>query len=891
MEITQYLLNDLEPEQQCILGWKYPDKPFAQKAFKSVEDLYVAAHHHSGRGADVWFAVAAYDSSGNRKKENVQSLKALHLDLDVGEADNKYDSKEQALTGLRAFCQKTGLPKPTIIDSGYGYHVYWTFDERVAKEYWRTTAQQLKDAAAHYGLKADRTRTADSSSVLRIPQTFNYKGEPREVVQLTPVAPSSFDALMVLIGGLGVPKPEPKAATPDANAAFDIPDEFPPSSAGLVADGCAHIRAMRDTEGDIDEPDWYNCIGVLRHTTEGDDVIHQWSQGHGGYDEAETDRKIDQWERQGLGPTTCAQFQEYNPDPCKDCPVKGKITSPIQLGIEPTKPEPEPQRPSPVERPTVINGHWRVGVEGVWHTPDGDPPKKVLSEPIYIDRVGRLGYDDAIASVQWLSPTGNWHESEMSLINLTDDRSMQMWLLQHAITGFGKVKLVREYLKDYSQMLSQRREPDIICRKFGWSGGSFMIGKQQITKHETKPTRLAPTLPPAMVRGLVANGELASWTAATQIFQKPQYWMHGFGVLAAMAAPLFKLVDMTGAVLSLSGESGTGKTTAASFGLSTWGDPKALTVSPTGTLNSKGEFLRAANNLPLLVDDVGVSNKLISPLIYMAANGQAKERVTRSGTIKGQETWQTVMLVTTNSPILDLPESMVGEAERRRVLELDVGVELERDDAIKLNNAMKEHHGVAAQPLIEAIIRQQDALTEQFETLYQKYLANPEIPDANRFGVWLIAAAQVVGELAYGEEIIDFDPAPICTKALKSLETNAKEIMSSLERVEEAVNAFINSNIARISVREGRKWTKIPDREVFGAMDRESGLVIVPIHRLKSLMVEWNIPGSAFQKWREENEVDAKASRITRGGAPERCTIFKMPIELTKEIDDGKSDN
>ena len=127
----------------------------------------------------------------------------------------------------------------------------------------------------------------------------------------------------------------PPKAVSDVNAEFFVYEESV-NDANLIAGKCAQVGLMRSTGGNIPEPLWYSCIGILVHCINGEEIIHSWSQGHSGYSQAQTDDKILQWRTAGVGPTTCAKLGSENPQTCIGCPHNGKIKSPIVLG----RPEP-----------------------------------------------------------------------------------------------------------------------------------------------------------------------------------------------------------------------------------------------------------------------------------------------------------------------------------------------------------------------------------------------------------------------------------------------------------------------------------------------------------------------------------------------------------------------
>jgi hypothetical protein len=112
-------------------------------------------------------------------------------------------------------------------------------------------------------------------------------------------------------------------------------EEYSPSSANVIADNCAQIKFFRDNKGDnMTEPQWRSCLGVIKHTVEGEALAHEWSKGDSRYDASETQEKLNRWK---TGPTSCKEFQLCSPALCKPCSYLGKLSSPIVLGFDDKK--------------------------------------------------------------------------------------------------------------------------------------------------------------------------------------------------------------------------------------------------------------------------------------------------------------------------------------------------------------------------------------------------------------------------------------------------------------------------------------------------------------------------------------------------------------------------
>src|SRR4051812_15721185 len=65
---------------------------------------------------DVWFAPSLF-AQNSRKQDQVLTTRALWLDVDAGEG-KEYATLQDAYNGLEQFHNQSGLPVPTIVESG-----------------------------------------------------------------------------------------------------------------------------------------------------------------------------------------------------------------------------------------------------------------------------------------------------------------------------------------------------------------------------------------------------------------------------------------------------------------------------------------------------------------------------------------------------------------------------------------------------------------------------------------------------------------------------------------------------------------------------------------------------------------------------------------------------
>lgn len=344
-------------------GYKFP----AHKVYTDLETMAEAIEGMAdSKQLSVYHACASYqkavieldelDVKGNPKRkyripENWDKAKAFWVDVDCGQ--DKFDkgqgylTKKDAVVAAYKFAGTIGWPKPLIVDSGNGIHLYWPLTKEICHTAWRKVANALKATLAHEGVRADPTRTADFASILRPVGSVNRKNSAaKPVVVMTEGTPTDYEELAALLQeyttthGVKVVKESPPIEYQANDLNADLTAHLPqyldiPVDADLMADRCAQVAAMRDSKGDVGYDHWRGVIGLLTFCENGRALAEEWtsereSTGHSSLD---WDIRYDTW---GAGPTTCEFFQGCNTGVCEGCTVKGKIKTPLVLGRKST---------------------------------------------------------------------------------------------------------------------------------------------------------------------------------------------------------------------------------------------------------------------------------------------------------------------------------------------------------------------------------------------------------------------------------------------------------------------------------------------------------------------------------------------------------------------------
>jgi hypothetical protein len=332
---------------------------------------------------DVWYGVASYREAaldekkvfrGERTQDNTQALQVLWYDADISRPDDgkapgkAFADEVEFETWLAAFCAATGLPRPSIIvNSGYGRHCYWVFEDPLAPDDWQLYADAFKTALLAHGAKGDVSITTDSARILRPPESLNYKvpadPKPVEVLEvrgeipndtlcepLRPFmgaakqhAPKTNTGNVVKLAGLTGPPPalaQQRQSTLTAAAQAGIPPGRT-HSFERIATKCPQVKRSLATGGEGDPyPLWYTGFLNLAHFCgDGEHYAHEISKGDPRYDVAKVDAELQRVAKEhsgkNFGAPLCKKFDEMRPGICQGCPHSGKVTTPYSLGVEP----------------------------------------------------------------------------------------------------------------------------------------------------------------------------------------------------------------------------------------------------------------------------------------------------------------------------------------------------------------------------------------------------------------------------------------------------------------------------------------------------------------------------------------------------------------------------
>ena len=712
---------------------------------------------------DVYFGCASYVNPDSRKKSNVYYVKSFWIDLDCGEG-TAYATQQDGFDALRALCKSASMPKPWVVNSGRGLHVYWPLETAIIAPLWGTYATRLVEMCAAHGLAIkDPGCSTDAARILRIPDTFNFKNpdDPLAVSIICSGAVTSWDSLSQMIqaacGTVGIngfheepPTPAKRRPVDAVTAALmgnSVSSFKKIAMRSLNGTGCAHIAdAIKDQAG-TPEPLWRAGLSIAEHCEDRDHAIHKISKEHPEYNYAETEAKAAATE----GPYKCATIAlQCGTGHCMKCEHRNKITSPIQLGKSILRAEDPievisgdgtastgiavaglteasilPVLPWPYFRGKQ-GGIYAEGVKG----PEGEPGDDVLIYEYNLDIVRRIRDPERGETlVMHLAlPKDGVQELVIPLADAQSIERMKDKLGHHGVAaGKDQMNRISTYMTKMVKHMQSTSAAEPARTQMGWTGDrdGIVWGRTMFTKTGSQ------YCPPAAKSTTVANmmrssGSLEMWESIAGRYAAPGFELYACCMVMAFGSMLNQYTYEDPVWIHLvSSDSGTGKTTLMHVMDSIWGDPTTMALTAADTINSVEKRRVVFNSMPICQDEItNYPPEKISQLAYSQSQGREKLRLTSgSQEMVNNDRRNNTYFSTGNRFVSDILGAFKTNSagELARLIEIPFAPLVELVSSDDHFGKIKNHYGHAGPMFAKWLVAHADELQERVDAVRQKF--------------------------------------------------------------------------------------------------------------------------------------------------------------------------
>ena len=840
----------------CVFAYRTRDDRRVQKFYDNIGQVADVAGNLDEEGYDVYFALSTFTEPNSRKVPNVKHVNTLFLDLDCG-VGKDYETQEKAISALRDFCKKLSLPKPLLINSGRGVHVYWILSEPVGVDDWLPVAQRLKHLCTQHNLLADPAVTADAARVLRIPTTHNNKTEPPlEVTFFSNAMPDAvdFDKFSEQLGG--DPIPVPNRYVPMQNNATsealinNVENVFKDILVRTMdGNGCQQLKIIATEQEEISEPLWRAGLSIAKFCVDGYKGAHAISKNHKDYTQTDTDRKIEHIK----GPYLCSTFDEYNPEVCTKCKFWGKIKSPISLGKrikEATEEDNVVEAPAidlannPTNKyviPAYPRPYFRGANGGVYirtTNSSGDVDEKLIyhNDLYVVKRLRDVEVGEAVVMRLHL-PKDGVREFTLPLTAVTSREEFRKVIAMQGV-AITRMDELMQYTTTWVNELQEKSTADEAHRQFGWTNDeceAFVLGNEKIYKDRTEfnpPSSQTASLFPSFE----PRGTMDDWKKAINFYNRDGFELHQFVVGTSFGSPLMQFSPINCAALHIySKDSGVGKTTAMLAGASVWGRPEDLIIHERDTYNTKMNRGELYHNLPLYMEELtNTHGRDLSNIAYQLTGGRQRGRMTSGSNTERHrgDSWKLLSVTTGNTSIIERISIVkaMPKAEAQRILECHVKrIHFEtKEETDVFSSAIQENYGHAGREFTRAVMGNITGVKKLLGEVQQRVDSKAGLTAENRFWSVLVSHSLSGIILAKRMGLVDYDVNKLFNWSMEQLEYNKHHSNDMSASVEEVLNDYIHEHWSNVL------WIKSTDDL---RKQNETEQVVIPEHLPRGKLV------------------------------------------------------
>ena len=884
----------------AVLGIKH-EKDVKQRLVATRKEVDALAIEFVKEKRNVFFGLAKYITGENRKQDNVRALKSFWLDIDCGPAKaavNKETGKpfgyiDQAAGGqaLKNFCELIGLPKPIIVNSGRGLHVYWALTEEVPPEQWQPVANRLRQLCAIHDLYVDGS-VFETARILRIPGTYNFKDDPPNKVAVVHggAARVDYKELCSLLRVEVTSTPEPKVArelSPLEQMQFDnVEASFHKIMVrSAEGSGCQQLLHCYTERATLPEPMWFSALSVAKFCVDGEKAIHKLSKDHTGYVFEEAQKKANG----AKGPHGCDVFEAKNPGGCDGCSHKGKLTSPIQLGN--TIAEYDGSTIFSDAIPTYPDPYFRGQHGGVYKQSRGeeDKPKFVYEHDLYVvDRMvdPNLGH---VVVMKLHLPKDGVSEFVIPNTKVTDRGELRRELAKYGVVApESRLTMILDYLMLSVRELQHQKKADEMKVQFGWADNDskFIVGDREITADGVFHSPLS-SVTEDIAAYMDKKGTLEKWKEVFALYGRPGLELQAFGALSAFGAPLLKFTGQKGTIINMvHNTAGTGKTTILRMCNSVFGDPEGLLGTPDDTYTGRVIKLGILNNIANTIDEMtNTEDRDFSKAAYAFSQGRGKDKAKANANElrPNKTTWRTITLTSSNASFSEKLTSLKHnpDGEMMRLIELriphtDEDIISTQEGKDLFDHQLNNNFGQAGEAYMQWVVPNLEEVKNNLLKIQKKVDGELRFTSRERNWSAVMAANFTGGLIARQLGLIDWDMKPIYKKVTAYIADLKRETIMPTSNIASVLGDFIlRHSINMLVVDDGADQRT--HRPKFPVLEPKGDLIIryEPDTRLMYVLA------NRFKRDCVESQIDYKDTLR----ALERKGIFKGTV--TKRMSKG----
>lgn len=337
-----------------------------------------------------------------------------------------------------------------------------------------------------------------------------------------------------------------------------------------------------------------------------------------------------------------------------------------------------------------------------------------------------------------------------------------------------------------------------------------------------------------------------------------------------------------GAIASfVNDQAGSGKTTTLQGAATVYGVTGGVKINDDDTKVAKGLKLGVMGNLPCTYDELESRDpEIIRQFVLMFTNAKDRDRGRPDGTlVHNRAEWQTILLLASNKPIVDLLSNIPGQSDAQafRLLEFITVLPQEKHDRARgdvLKRQLEANAGWAGDRYLRLITEPGTNawIKEMLPLVTDQVWKRTGLGDPFRFWVRMIASVIIAGTLVHKYHILDFSIERIAGWVMDYCQSRAGiGTVTGVKRDIEVLGEFLARHAVTdaLVIRVDKQVsipTRQPTKNLFIRLEENTGNLFILETVLRQFILERGIHRQQFEeRLKADGILTAEKRRTTLG--------------------------
>jgi energy-coupling factor transporter ATP-binding protein EcfA2 len=328
------------------------------------------------------------------------------------------------------------------------------------------------------------------------------------------------------------------------------------------------------------------------------------------------------------------------------------------------------------------------------------------------------------------------------------------------------------------------------------------------------------------------SGNLESWKKIVNTYALPGYEGYAFAHLCGYGSLLMEMTQMRSGMISIQGNSGSGKSTVLMTINSIFIKPDSY-MTKQDTQNAKFARIGIMNNICSTFDEVSnMEPQDVSDLAYSVTQGRGKDRLTASAALQANtSSWAQLLVCTTNHSLIHKLSNYKSDAsaESFRIFEYSLNTQghvLSKIEADDVFEQLNDHYGLAGEVFIQYMVNHYDEIKTRMRAWQRDFDIRMGMANNERYWSAMAACNMVGGYIAKELGLHDFNMETIENWLTETVTKMRGVVSDNVKDAKQVLSDFITSHVGSTLIID-KYENVVPRDKIFLRFDSDNSRLYI----------------------------------------------------------------